>query len=81
MTSLTIHPGKPLRGTTTVPGDKSLTHRAIILTALAEGSGSADGTTDGGALATAVADGAAEALATADAAGSGSLPPRREMTR
>lgn len=37
MTSLTITPGQPLRGTTTVPGDKSLTHRAIILTALAEG--------------------------------------------
>ncbi len=37
MTSLTITPGRPLRGTTTVPGDKSLTHRAIILTALAEG--------------------------------------------
>ena len=37
MTSLTIHPGRPLKGTTSVPGDKSLTHRAIILTALAEG--------------------------------------------
>lgn len=37
MTSLTITPGRPLRGMTTVPGDKSLTHRAIILTALAEG--------------------------------------------
>ncbi len=37
MTSLTITPGRPLRGTITVPGDKSLTHRAIILTALAEG--------------------------------------------
>lgn len=37
MTSLTISPGRALRGTTTVPGDKSLTHRAIILTALAEG--------------------------------------------
>lgn len=37
MTSLAIIPGRPLRGTTTVPGDKSLTHRAIILTALAEG--------------------------------------------
>lgn len=37
MTSLTITPGRSLRGTITVPGDKSLTHRAIILTALAEG--------------------------------------------
>lgn len=37
MTSLTITPGRPLTGTITVPGDKSVTHRAIILTALAEG--------------------------------------------
>src|SRR5512146_2234137 len=39
MASLTITPGRPLRGTITVPGDKSVTHRAIILTALAEGTG------------------------------------------
>jgi 3-phosphoshikimate 1-carboxyvinyltransferase len=37
MASLTINPGRPLRGSITVPGDKSVTHRAIILTALAEG--------------------------------------------
>lgn len=37
MASLTISPGRALRGTTTVPGDKSVTHRAIMLTALAEG--------------------------------------------
>jgi 3-phosphoshikimate 1-carboxyvinyltransferase len=37
MRSLTITPGRPLRGTITVPGDKSITHRALILTALAEG--------------------------------------------
>ena len=37
MASLTITPGRPLTGTITVPGDKSITHRAIILTALAEG--------------------------------------------
>ncbi|MCI1277591.1 MAG: 3-phosphoshikimate 1-carboxyvinyltransferase [Nitrospira sp.] len=37
MASLTITPGCPLKGTTAVPGDKSVTHRAIILTALAEG--------------------------------------------
>lgn len=37
MASLTITPGPPLKGTITVPGDKSVTHRAIILTALAEG--------------------------------------------
>lgn len=37
MASLTITPGRPLKGTVTVPGDKSVTHRAVILTALAEG--------------------------------------------
>ncbi|GMV51696.1 MAG: 3-phosphoshikimate 1-carboxyvinyltransferase 1 [Nitrospirae bacterium] len=37
MASFTITPGRPLRGTVTIPGDKSVTHRAIILTALAEG--------------------------------------------
>lgn len=37
MTSLTIQPGGPLRGTLSVPGDKSITHRAIILSALADG--------------------------------------------
>lgn len=39
MASLTITAGKPLRGTIAVPGDKSITHRAIILTGLAEGVG------------------------------------------
>jgi 3-phosphoshikimate 1-carboxyvinyltransferase len=37
MTTFTIIPGRPLQGTITVPGDKSVTHRAIILTALGEG--------------------------------------------
>ena len=37
MASLTITPGRSLRGTITVPGDKSITHRAIILTSLANG--------------------------------------------
>lgn len=37
MTPLTIQPGCPLRGTLSVPGDKSITHRAIILSALADG--------------------------------------------
>lgn len=37
MTTFTINPGRPLQGTIVVPGDKSVTHRAIILTALAEG--------------------------------------------
>ena len=39
MTTLTINPGESLRGTIAVPGDKSITHRALILTALAEGAG------------------------------------------
>jgi 3-phosphoshikimate 1-carboxyvinyltransferase len=34
---LTLSPGRPLRGTLRVPGDKSLAHRALILAALAEG--------------------------------------------
>ena len=38
MNSLTIVPRGPLRGTIHVPGDKSITHRALILSALAEGS-------------------------------------------
>lgn len=37
MASLTISPAGPLRGTVTVPGDKSITHRAVIMSALAEG--------------------------------------------
>lgn len=37
MSPFTIQPGRPLRGTITVPGDKSITHRAIILSALAHG--------------------------------------------
>lgn len=38
MTSVTIAPASiPLQGTVTVPGDKSITHRALILSALADG--------------------------------------------
>src|SRR5579884_4137017 len=37
MASLTITPGRPLKGTLSVPGDKSITHRAVMLSALAEG--------------------------------------------
>jgi 3-phosphoshikimate 1-carboxyvinyltransferase len=35
--SLTVTPGRPLRGILSVPGDKSITHRAIILSALGDG--------------------------------------------
>jgi len=34
---LPVRPGRPLCGTVRVPGDKSLAHRALILSALAEG--------------------------------------------
>ena len=37
MASLTITPGGPLNGTMSVPGDKSITHRAVMLSALADG--------------------------------------------
>lgn len=43
MSSLTITPGAALRGTIVVPGDKSVTHRAVILSALAEGLGTVQG--------------------------------------
>ena len=32
-----VNPGPPLRGTTTVPGDKSISHRAVLFGALAQG--------------------------------------------
>ncbi len=34
---LTVQPGSPLRGIARVPGDKSLSHRALLFAALAEG--------------------------------------------
>lgn len=37
MTTLTITPGHPLRGETDLPGDKSLSHRAALLAAMAQG--------------------------------------------
>jgi len=37
MQNLIIHPSGPLHGNLAVPGDKSITHRAVILGALAEG--------------------------------------------
>ncbi len=32
-----VNPGQPLRGTTTVPGDKSISHRSVLFGALAQG--------------------------------------------
>ena len=34
---LTVHPGNPLTGEVELPGDKSLSHRAVLFAALAEG--------------------------------------------
>ena len=43
MSALTITPQGPLRGTIRVPGDKSITHRALLASALAEGSATITG--------------------------------------
>lgn len=37
MQKLIVHPSSPLRGSVTVPGDKSISHRALLLGALAAG--------------------------------------------
>jgi 3-phosphoshikimate 1-carboxyvinyltransferase len=37
MSQLTIRPGTPLRGQVQVPGDKSISHRALLLGAIADG--------------------------------------------
>lgn len=42
-TRLIVEPGKGLRGTTAVPGDKSISHRAVMLAALARGTSSIQG--------------------------------------
>ncbi len=43
MSTLTITPRGPLRGTVRVPGDKSITHRALLAGALAEGASTITG--------------------------------------
>jgi 3-phosphoshikimate 1-carboxyvinyltransferase len=47
VTSFTVHGGRPLRGRITVPGDKSISHRALLLAALAEGTSVVRGLSDG----------------------------------
>lgn len=47
MSSFTVTGGRPLRGRITVPGDKSISHRALILGALAEGTSVVRGLSDG----------------------------------
>lgn len=37
MSNLTVHPAKLLQGTLTVPGDKSISHRALLVSALIKG--------------------------------------------
>ena len=37
MSDLTVHPARSLQGTLTLPGDKSISHRALLVGALAEG--------------------------------------------
>jgi len=46
MQKLIIHPSGPLRGTVAVPGDKSISHRALLLSALAEGNTTVHGWVD-----------------------------------
>ena len=47
MSSFTVDGGRPLRGRITVPGDKSISHRALLLAALAEGTSVVRGMSDG----------------------------------
>ncbi len=44
---MTARPGQPLRGTAIVPGDKSISHRSLILGALAVGETRIDGLLEG----------------------------------
>jgi 3-phosphoshikimate 1-carboxyvinyltransferase len=44
---LVVPGGRPLRGTITVPGDKSISHRALLLGAVAEGTSELRGLSDG----------------------------------
>lgn len=43
MPDLLIQPSGPLRGSLTIPGDKSITHRALMLAALADGDTTIEG--------------------------------------
>lgn len=43
MSALTVHPGGALHGRLRVPGDKSISHRALLLGALAEGTSTIHG--------------------------------------
>lgn len=45
--SITVHGGRPLRGAVRVPGDKSISHRALLLAARAEGTSTIRGLSTG----------------------------------
>ena len=45
---LVVEPGGPLRGRIRVPGDKSISHRVLLLAALADGESTIGGLSDGG---------------------------------
>jgi len=47
MAQLTVEPAGPLHGTLRMPGDKSISHRVLMLAALAEGRSSITGLSDG----------------------------------
>jgi 3-phosphoshikimate 1-carboxyvinyltransferase len=47
MTTVTFTSGAPLRGTLRVPGDKSISHRSLLLAALAEGTSTISGLSQG----------------------------------
>ncbi|HVL04802.1 MAG TPA: 3-phosphoshikimate 1-carboxyvinyltransferase [Acidimicrobiales bacterium] len=47
MSSFTVAGGRPLRGRVNVPGDKSISHRALLLAALADGTSVVRGLSDG----------------------------------
>ena len=48
---LVVEPGGPLRGRSRVPGDKSISHRGLLLAALADGESTIRGLSDGGDVA------------------------------
>ena len=48
---ITVASGRPLSGTVFVPGDKSISHRALLIGSLAEGTSVARGLSDGGDVA------------------------------
>ena len=51
MTTFAVAPGGPLQGRLRVPGDKSISHRVLLLAALADGVSEVEGLSDGGDVA------------------------------